>query len=92
MRDGPDEDQTCMKHQILGKGSFQAVCFQPKLAEFEVSACSHWSVEVFDPNSVTVMRSNIWKPHVAFEDLAINRKHSDVNSGVALKESKGKHR
>lgn len=37
------------------------------------------------------LRSNLWKPHVAFEDLAINRKHSDVNSGVALKESKGKH-
>lgn len=46
--------------------------------------CSHWSVEVFDPNSVTLMRSNLWKSHVAFEDQAINRKHSDVNSGVAL--------
>lgn len=89
--DGPDEDQTRTKHQFWTTEVFKLFVSSLYLVEFEVYMCSHWSVEVFDPNSVTLIQSNSWIPHVAFQDLAINRKHSDVNSGVALKDSKGKH-
>lgn len=73
---------------LLDKGSVQAVCFQ---AAFEVYICLRWSAEVFNPNSFTLMQSYLWLAHVAFEDLVRNRNHSDVNSGVALKGSTGKH-
>lgn len=90
MRDGPDEDPTCMKHHILDNRRSQAVCFQPKLAEFEVSVCSHWSVEVFDPSSVTLTRSNLWKPHVAFGDLAIKKEALRCSQRCCTKGVKGK--
>lgn len=89
--DGPDEDQTCMKHQILGNGSFQAVsslnwlnlrllCAPTGLWRYLIQTVSHWCGLIYG--------SLMWRS----KDQAINRKLSDVNSGVALKESKGKHR